>query len=225
MSLYFAFPAGDRLQQDSVQLLANFEQDHPAAQSDLFVKVANGFADVVIQTLLLNMVQNMEGGHLAARIMEKLAGVIKATVHVLIRQTLHKRSNEELLPLLAFVKSRRLVRSEDGQDRDYICFPLPVDLASRFEHVFHRIDQGHVEEERMALRDAMLSFSELAHYHFYDEPTQILELGFIARKAAAVGGSSIQSGSQSSIRQIFSQLKEQEIIDFVSYFRTMFIEV
>ncbi len=225
MTVYFAFPAGDRLQQDSVQLLANFEQGLSAPQSDLFVRVANGFADVVIQTLLLNMVQNMEGGHLAARIMEKLAGVIKATVHVLIRQTLHKRSNEELRPLLGFVKSRRLVQVEAGEERDYVCFPLPVDLAGRFAHIFHRLDQGHIEEERTALRDAMLSFSELAHYHFYEEPTQLLELGFIARKAASVGGSTIQSGSQSSIKQIFSQLKEPEIIDFVSYFRTMFVEI
>ncbi len=225
MSQYFAFPAGESLQKDTIQLLANFDQAVAAPQSDLFVRVANGFADVVIQTLLLNMVHNMEGEHLAGRILDKLAGLIRATVHVLIKQTLHKRSNQELQALLGFVRARRLVRLEEGQERDYICFPLPLDLAGRFEAIFHRIDQGHAEEERLALRDAMLQFAELAHYHFYEEPTQLLDLGFIARKAAAVGGSTIQSGSQSAIKQVYTQLKPQEIIDFVTYFRTMFIEV
>ena len=222
--MYFAFAAGDELQNNSILLLNHFDQCDPAPQDALFIKVASAFADVVIQNLLLNMVHNMEGESRAARILDKLAGIIKGTVHVLVKQTLHKKTNEELLPLVNFVRAGRLVVQVEGQDKDFVCFPMPLDLADHFAKIFHHVDKGDVESQRQPLRDAMLRFSELAHFHFYDEPTQIMNLGFIARKAVALGSSTIKSGSRSSITQIFPQLSKQEIIDFVTYFRPMFIE-
>lgn len=225
MSTYFAFRASAGLQKDTTELLDNFDRGVTAPQYELFIRVSNAFADDVIQNLLLNMVHNMEGESFSAKIMDKLAGVIKATVHVLVRQTLNKKSNEELTPLLKFVLARRLIRQENGADVDYVCFPLPVDLADRFSKIFHHVRDGQVESQRMLLRDAMLDFSDLANFHFYREPTDLMKLGFIARKAVDLGGSTIHSGSHSSIKQIYPQLSHQELLMFCEYFDGMLIEV
>ncbi len=225
MTTYFAFPAGESLQTGSHELLQRFAEAPQEPHHSLFVTVANAFADQVIQYLFLNMIHNMDGQSRAARILDKLAGLIKATVHTLIRQSLHNRSNEELLPLLDYVRDRQLVRQENGVAVDYVCFPLPLDLAGQFTHVFQQVDHGHAHEHRLALRDAMLGFAELSHFHFYEEPTSLLKLGFVTRKAASMGGASIKSGSRSSINQLFPQLSFDELVDFVEYFRKMFIEV
>ncbi|MFN3587275.1 MAG: hypothetical protein ACK4UT_07210 [Moraxellaceae bacterium] len=90
MTCYFAFPASDRLRDTSLLLLENFEQGVKAPQNKLFVEVAQLFADEVVDVLLLNMVRSAEAGHSGAKVLESFAGLIKSTVHGLIRQVLGK---------------------------------------------------------------------------------------------------------------------------------------
>ncbi len=224
MAMYFAFPAGPVLQSNSHELLHRFEVAPDEPHHALFVTVANAFADQVIQYLFLNMVTHMDGESRAARILDKLAGLIKATVHTLIRQSLHNRSNAELIPLLGYVRARQMIREVNGQAVDYVSIPLPLDLSGRFDHIVHHLEHGDIEGQREPLREAMLQFADLSHYHFYDEPMELLKLGFVTRKAASLGGSTIKSGSRSSINQLVPHLNEKELKEFIQYFRDMLIE-
>lgn len=225
MATYFAFPAPEQLHLDANRLLDAFAQNTREPQDQLLIKVANSFADAVIQQLILNLVHNMDGDSMAAKVMDTFAGFLRGTVHMLVKQTLSKKSNDELRPLVGFIEHRRIKRVVDGVESDYIAFPMPVDLATRFDKIFHHVRKGDIESQKQPLTEAMVDFSELALFHFYKEPTDLIKLGFIARKAVDIGHSTIDGGSHKAIKQSMPHLKDQEIIDFVEYFSGMLIEI
>lgn len=216
MTCYFAFPASDRLRDTSLLLLENFEQGVSAPQNTLFVEVAQLFADEIVDVLLLNIVRSAESGHSGAKVLEGFAGLIKSTVHGLIRQVLGKMSNAELAPLSAVIRERRLTLAHEGIERDYIAFVMPADFHARFRAV---LEQGLRGERNPAeLGECMSTFSDMALTAFYDDCMKPLKLGFIGRKVVDMGGAAIHKGSQAATRRLVPEMQGQELKDFSAYF-------
>lgn len=222
MTCYFAFPSSDALRDSSLTLLENFERGVKEPQSTLFVRVAQLFADEVVDMLLLNLVRGSESSHSSAGVIEGFAGLIKTTVHGLIKQLLSKMDNEELRPLASVINDRRLTLSQDGVEKDFICFAMDPDFHARFRRVLVKGMNG--EQDSSELLACMESFSEQAHEAFYQESVRPLKLGFVGRKLTEVGGAAMRKGAVSANRRLIPALKGQELIDFCTYFSGMLIE-
>ncbi|MDQ8038481.1 MAG: hypothetical protein REI12_13740 [Pedobacter sp.] len=221
MASYFAFPASDRLRDGSLTLLENFEQGVREPQSRLFVEVGQIFTDEIVDALLLNIVRSAENNHSGAKILEQFAGLIKSTVHALIKQVLGKMSNDELRPLAGYMRKRRLTLTQNGQEKDYIAFELPADFHARFRAVLEKCAQG--ENLQPELLACMEIFTEKAHTAFYDESLGAIKLGFIGRKMADVGGAALRKGSQAATKRLIPDLKGEELKEFSSYFLLMLV--
>ena len=222
MTTYFAFPASAELSTSSLTLMENFEQGVKESQSTLFVKVAQLFADEIVDTLLLNIVRNA-GNHSHAHTLEQFAGVIKTTVNSLIRQVLGKMSNDELRPLSGYIRQRRMPLTVDGETRDYVAFPTPTDFHARFRAVLEQGARG--EKNAPELLACMEQFHDLAFAAFYDESLKLIKLGFIGRKVAEVGGVAIRKGSQSASKRTIPHLEGDELKRFAEYFLGMLVTV
>lgn len=222
MTTYFAFKASDALRDSSLQLLENFENGVREPQGALFVRVAQLYSDEIVDTLLLNIVRASEARHSGAKILESFAGLIKSTVHTLIRQVLGKMSNDELRPLSFVIRSRRLTITRDDVTTDYIAFAMPEDFHASFRQVLQAAVDGERQPERLG--EHMLRFSDLSHVAFYDDSVQPLKLGFVGRKIVEVGGAAIRKGSHSASRSLIPTLEGQELKDFAAYMLGFLIE-
>lgn len=222
MTTYFAFRASPELSKSSHELMENFEKGVPASQSALFVKVAQLFADEIVDTLLLNLVRN-SSNQAHAHTLENFAGIIKSTVNTLIKQVLGKMSNEDLRPLSGYIRKRRMDLVVDGETHDHIVFETPADFHARFRAVLEKGLQGELDQgELLACMDV---FHELSLSAFYDESLQQVKLGFIGRKVADLGGSAIRKGSHSASRRSIPHLHGDDLKHFSKYFLGLLITV
>lgn len=222
MAFYFAFPATDSLRDDSLTLLDNFERGATDPQGPLFVRVAQQYADEIVDVLLLNIVRSAEQGHSGARILEQFAGLIKSTVHALIRQVLGKMDNGELRPLAGYIRDRRLTLVRNGEEKDFISFPVTQQFHARFRKALEAGSRGERQPEE--LEACMLEFSDLAHRAFYDESVRQLKLGFIGRKVVDMGGAAMIKGSHAATRRLVPAMDGEELKQFSEYFLGFLIE-
>lgn len=222
MTCYFAFPASDDLSQSSQKLLNNFESGAKEPQSTLFIHVSQLFSDEIVDALLLNIVRAADSNHSGAKILESFAGLIKKTVHALIRQILGKMDNKELQPLSAIIRQRKLILNHEGVDKDFISFTMPADFFAQFKAVLEAGSNGVRHPEQ--LLDCMLRFSDMSHQAFYEDSVRPLKLGFIGRKMVDMGSVAISKGSHSSIRSLIPTLAGEELKQFCEYFLSMLVE-
>lgn len=222
MTTYFAFRASDELSTSSLTLMENFEQGSKESQSTLFVKVAQLFADEIVDTLLLNLVKAESGSSHASKL-ESFAGIIKSTVNSLIKQVLGKMSNDELRPLSGYIRERRNTFTLNGEAHDYIAFVMPAEFHARLRKALEQGARGEKNPEELLA--CMEQFHEMAFSAFYDESLSKIKLGFIGRKVAEVGGAAIRKGSQSVSRHTIPHLEGDELKRFSEYFLGMLVEV
>lgn len=216
----FAFPASAELQKDFNALQQAFVNGVPSApQASLAVDLTQRYADEIIDALLLNLTRRPDGNQESAGILNTVAGMIKGTVHGLIRQILGKMSNSELQPVAAFIATRRTSVQEPDGVRDYISFQLsPAD-----HELLRRAWQSAANGERdlALMTEAMLRFSELAIQAFYVETGEAVKMGFVLRNLFQVGKATISKGSRSAITRLVPAMRPSDMQAFGAYFLGM----
>jgi len=212
MATYYAIPCPEGLRKNFAVLIQNFENDIGAPQNQLLIAVANEYTDKIIEVMILGNSQLLDEDTFAAKVLNNVASVVKATAHTLIKQVLHKMKNQEMAPLTAQIRARKLVIAE----QEYISFPIPTELAQRYRQCFMAIRNGDISA-RTPLMEAMLEFSLIANHYFYTESIRPLKLGLITRKISDLGGVTINKASQAAIKKLIPQLNIEELQGFVDY--------
>ncbi len=211
MAAYFAYRADQELAKDLEYVLAKLDAHSSEPQADLYVKMSMQFTDSVIQVILLDLVKAMGSN---TGILEHLAGVLRSTMHVLLRQLLSKRSNEELSKAATYVHGRRRYRGQEV----YIAIPLKDSLRTHFEVVFTEIDAGRGEANREELRVAMSEFIDQALISYFDEFIAALHLGFIMSKASGMARATISKGAHAAMNKLIPALSQEEMQSMANYF-------
>ena len=220
MATYYAIPCPEGLRKNFAVLIHNFENDIGAPQNQLLIAVANEYTNKIIEVMILGNSQLLDEDTFAAKVLNNVASVVKATAHTLIKQVLHKMKNQEMAPLTAQIRARKLVIAE----QEYISFPIPTELAQRYRQCFMAIRNGDISA-RTPLMEAMLEFSLLANHYFYTESIRPLKLGLITRKISDLGGVTINKASQAAIKKLIPQLNIEELQGFVDYLEPFFVDV
>lgn len=222
MSTHFAFPLSAPVQQRLDELLKNLDSRASAPQHDLHTRVSIECADEILRACVEEIIARFQAGGDGdgAGILHTMLGILKSTSHMLIRQMLGKASNEDVNRMAQYLRDRRL--ELNGQV--LFGFPVPADLAGRFEQAFAHIDAGNGEAHRGDVQQAMLAFSDLALVRFYDDFVKPMELGFIKRKASDLGRATIAKGVHVAIGKLFAGLKQKELKIWSDYFSTLFVK-
>lgn len=220
-SYYFAFKPSDQLRDDIQTLLRNLDSGNSEPQHRLHTQISVRMTDEVMDHMLMSMVNAMKGEGESAGILGALAGVLRSTVHVLIRQMLGKHNNAEVNKMAKYLRDRSIIVK--GEFR--LGFDLPDAYGANMISLLEKSLGGEGEAHRAALIQAMSQFVDMAVARLYDEFVAPIHLGFVMRKAADLGRSTVSKGSHSAINRVFPQLGKEELKTFAGIYVDMFHQV
>lgn len=212
-SIYVAIPSTPTLEENTTRFLAAMKANSREPQAPLFVQIAFEFVDLQLEALFFGPTRQIELTPFRKRLVDTLGGLIEKTTHGLIRSVVSKLSNDELRGLVAFVEERRIYI--DG--KPHVGYPLPQHFTTRFE-ALHEATMSGNHDNVEAQVSVMNEFVDLALENTFARPIELVKLGFIARKGAELGHSSIRSMAHSTIRKLATDLSLEENQRMSTYF-------
>ena len=149
---------------------------------------------------------------------EKLAGYIKSTVAVLLKQLFSKTSNDVVQQSIDF-SERSTFKDATGQTR--IGEPLDRSLVINLKNSYAEILAGN-DVNKAALAEYYKQFAEATVRHFMNDFNKTLDLGMIKRKAADLGSSAVIKAVHLAIDKMFPNFTKDELRALAEYHDTLF---
>lgn len=149
---------------------------------------------------------------------EKLAGYVKSTVAVLLKQLLSKASNDVVRQSIDF-SHKSLFKDAEGNLR--VGENLDSGLVTNLKTTFAEIKVGN-NVDKVALANLYKQFAEATVRHFMTDFNKTLDLGMIKRKAAEMCASAVTKAVYIAIDKIFLNLDQEELRVVAAYHDTLF---
>jgi hypothetical protein len=149
---------------------------------------------------------------------EKLAGYIKSTVAVLLKQLLGKASNDVVKQSIDF-SERSLFKDAAGHFR--VGENLDDNLVQSLKNTYAEILSGN-DINKSALASLYKQFGEATVRHFMNDFNKTLDLGLIKRKAADLGSAAVIKAIHIAIDKIFPNLSKEEMHALADYHDSLF---
>lgn len=149
---------------------------------------------------------------------EKLAGYIKSTVAVLLKQLLGKASNDVVRQSIEFSEHSLF---KDSQGQYYVGEALNTALVSHLKQNYAHI-KADEEIDKQALSNLYKQFAEATVRHFMSDFNKTLDLGLIKRKAAEIGASTVIKAVHITTDKIILNLSKDELKAMAEYHDTLF---
>lgn len=149
---------------------------------------------------------------------EKLAGYVKSTVAVLLKQLLSKASNDVVKQSIEF-SEKSLFKDAQGQYR--VGESLDASLVTNLKTAFADIRAGG-DTNKAVLVELYKQFAEATVRHFMNDFNKTLDLGMIKRKAADIGSAAVIKAVHIAIDKIFPHLTKEELAILAEYHDTLF---
>ncbi|RKG34733.1 hypothetical protein [Acinetobacter tianfuensis] len=149
---------------------------------------------------------------------EKLAGYVKSTVAVLLKQLLGKSSNDVVKQSIEF-SERSLFKDNTGAER--VGLTLDAGLVTNLKNSYAEIKGGN-DINKAAFAELYKQFAEAAVRHFMNDFNKTLDLGMIKRKAADIGSSAVIKAIHIAIDKIFPNLTKEELTALAEAHDSMF---
>lgn len=149
---------------------------------------------------------------------EKLAGYVKSTVAVLLKQLLSKASNDVVKQSIEF-SEKSLFKDATGTHR--VGLSLDPSLVTNLKNSYAEIKNGE-DINKSVLSEQYKQFAEAAVRHFMNDFNKTLDLGMIKRKAADIGSSAVIKAIHIAIDKIFPNLTKEELSALAEAHDSMF---
>lgn len=180
-------------------------------------KIALQINEEIIDALLTGLVRNLPHSE-KSETAEKLAGYVKSTVSVLLKQLLSKASNDVVQQSIAFSEHSLL---QDPQGQYKVGQPLDAGLVTNLKHSFAEIQAGH-GVNKAALAELYKQFADAAIRHFMSDFTKTLDLGMIKRKGADIGAAAVTKAVHIAIDKLIPHMNKAELAALAKYHDTLF---
>lgn len=157
-------------------------------------EVALQINDEIIDALLVELVRRFPESD-KRETAEKLAGYVKSTVAVLLKQLLSKAPNDIVQQSIEF-SQRSLFKTSQGEYK--VGETLDPTLVINLKNSFAEIQAGN-QVDKHVLAEQYKQFADATIRHFMIDFNKTLDLGMIKRKASDIG-------AQRSLKQYISRL-------------------
>jgi hypothetical protein len=175
--------------------------------------------DEIIDAILTELVRRFPASD-KRETAEKLAGYIKSTVAVLLKQLLSKADNNVVRQSIEF-SERSLFKDSAGNYR--IGEPLDASLVINLKTMYAEILAGN-DINKAAFAELYKQFGEATVRHFMNDFNKTLDLGMIKRKAADLGSSAVIKAIHIAIDKMFPKFSAEELRALAEYHNTLFHE-
>jgi hypothetical protein len=149
---------------------------------------------------------------------EKLAGYIKSTVAVLLKQLMGKSSNDVVKQSIEF-SEKSLFKDAAGNFR--VGETLDANLVTNLKNSYAEIKAGN-DVNKAALAELYKQFAEATVHHFMNDFNKTLDLGLIKRKAADFGSTAVIKAVHIAVDKIIPNLNKDELLVLAEYHDTLF---
>ena len=149
---------------------------------------------------------------------EKLAGYVKSTVAVLLKQLLSKAPNDVVKQSIEF-SEHSLHKDPEGRYR--VGEDLDPTLVTNLKNSFAEIKAGN-EVDRRVLSEQYKQFADATIRHFMIDFNKTLDLGMIKRKGADIGAAAVTKAVHIAIDKLIPHLHKEEINALAEYHDTLF---
>ncbi len=174
--------------------------------------------DEIIDALLVELVRRFPASD-KRETAEKLAGYIKSTVAMLLKQLLSKAENDVVRQSIEF-SEKSLFEDTEAQNR--VGVKLDENLVSNIKTSFAAIREGN-EIDRGVLSKQYKQFADATIAHFMKDFNKTLDLGMIKRKASELGAAAVTKATHMAIDKLIPNLNEAEILAVAEYHDTLFV--
>ncbi|MFW1858128.1 hypothetical protein [Acinetobacter defluvii] len=173
--------------------------------------------DEIIDALLIKLVQHFPASD-KRDTAEKLAGYVKSTVSVLLKQLLGKADNNVVRQSVEF-SERSLFKDPTGTSR--VGTALDASLVTNLKHYFAEIKADN-KIDKEALAELYKQFADATIRHFMIEFNKTLDLGMIKRKASDIGAAAVTKAVHIAINKLIPNLSRDELKAVAEYHDTLF---
>lgn len=218
MTSYFGIVPSDELSSDIN--LAKTKRGSSEPLYPLRDKISLKLNDELIDNLLVKLVQQFPASD-KRDTAEKLAGYVRSTVSVLLKQLLGKAPNDQVLKSMDFLEASTFV---DNAGTTRIGTQLPDDLVSQMKASFAAVYAGQGKEQRQALATVFKLFSDQIIKHYMTDFNKTLDLGLIKRKAAELATSAVGKAVHMAIDKLFPALTQAELEAVAHHFDSLLIQ-
>ena len=149
---------------------------------------------------------------------EKLAGYIKSTVAVLLKQLMGKSSNDVVKQSIEF-SEKSLFKDAAGNFR--VGETLDANLVTNLKNSYAEIKAGN-DVNKAALAELYKQFADATVHHFMNDFNKTLNLGIIKRKAADFGSTAVIKAVHIAVDKIIPNLNKDELLVLAEYHDTLF---
>ena len=182
-------------------------------------KTALMINDEIIDAILTELVHRFPPSE-KRETAEKLAGHIKSTVAMLLKQLLSKAPNNVVKQSIEF--SRKSLFT-DSLEQTYVGEALEPSLVTNLKLYYAEIKSGN-QINQAVFCELYKQFAEATVRHFMNDFNRTLDLGMIKRKAADIGSAAVIKATHIAIDRIIPHLSEEELTVLAEYHDTLFHE-
>ncbi|MCU4413217.1 hypothetical protein KTH71_04035 [Acinetobacter sp. WU_MDCI_Axc73] len=180
-------------------------------------EVALQINDEILDAILLELVRRFPESD-KRETAEKLAGYVKSTVAVLLKQLLSKAPNDVVKQSIEF-SERSLHKDPEGRYR--VGEDLDPTLVTNLKNSFAEIKAGN-EVDRRVLSEQYKQFADATIRHFMIDFNKTLDLGMIKRKGADIGAAAVSKAVHIAIDKLIPHLHKEEVTALAEYHDTLF---
>ncbi|MDI3239106.1 hypothetical protein QK338_13485 [Acinetobacter ursingii] len=173
--------------------------------------------DEILDAILLELVRRFPESD-KRETAEKLAGYVKSTVAVLLKQLLSKAPNDVVKQSIEF-SEHSLHKDPEGRYR--VGEDLDPTLVTNLKNSFAEIKAGN-EVDRRVLSEQYKQFADATIRHFMIDFNKTLDLGMIKRKGADIGAAAVTKAVHIAIDKLIPHLHKEEINALAEYHDTLF---
>lgn len=149
---------------------------------------------------------------------EKLAGYVKSTVAVLLKQLLSKAPNDVVKQSIEF-SQRSLFKTSQGEYK--VGETLDPSLVINLKNSFAEIQAGN-QIDKHVLAEQYKQFADATIRHFMIDFNKTLDLGMIKRKASDIGAAAVTKAVHIAIDKLIPNLNRLELKALAEYHDTLF---
>lgn len=175
--------------------------------------------DEIIDAILVELVRRFPASD-KRDTAQKLAGYIKSTVAVLLKQLLGKSPNEVVKQSIEF-SERSFFKDPQGQYR--VGTSLNSNLVNNLKNSYAEIKSGN-DINRTVLSEHYKQFAEAAVRHFMNDFNKTLDLGMIKRKASDLASSAVIKAVHIAIDKMIPNFTREELLAIAEYHDTLFVK-
>ena len=168
--------------------------------------------DEILDAILVELVRRFPASD-KRETAEKLAGYIKSTVAVLLKQLLSKVPNDVAKQSIDF-SEQSVFKDTDGKFR--VGAPLKPELAAELKGLFAEVKSGNPINQT-ALTEQYKLLGETLVRHFMNDFNKTLDLGMIKRKASDLASSAVIKAIHIAAEKLVMNFTKEELLAAAEY--------